>query len=78
MPPFQFGRGGPGGWWIYFEPELHFDRNVLVPDLAGWRRATMDHVPNVAFFEGETLVADLIERYQPAGVSGLDSLLWTP
>ena len=37
-PPFQQGRGGPGGWWILFEPELHLGRDVLVPDLAGWRR----------------------------------------
>jgi len=33
--PFDEGRGGPGGWWILDEPELHFGRNVLVPDLAG-------------------------------------------
>ena len=32
------GAGVPGGWWILFEPELHFRRDVLVPDLAGWRR----------------------------------------
>ncbi len=36
--PFDRGRGGPGGWLIVFEPELHFGRDVLVPDLAGWRR----------------------------------------
>ena len=36
--PFQFGRGGPGGWWIFDEPELHLDEDILVPDLAGWRR----------------------------------------
>jgi Uma2 family endonuclease len=35
--PFDRGRGGPGGWLIVAEPELHFGRNVLVPDLAGWR-----------------------------------------
>lgn len=32
--PFQRGRGGPGGWWLLDEPELHFGRDVLVPDLA--------------------------------------------
>lgn len=39
--PFQRGRGGPGGWWIIDEPELHFihDTEVDVPDLAGWRRS---------------------------------------
>jgi Uma2 family endonuclease len=42
--------GGPGGWWILDEPELHFGDDVLVPDLAGWRHAHMPAVPNVAFF----------------------------
>jgi hypothetical protein len=36
-PPFQRGRGGPGGWIIIGEPELHLGPDVLVPDLAGWR-----------------------------------------
>ena len=36
--PFQRGRGGLGGWEILFEPELHLGANILVPDLAGWRR----------------------------------------
>jgi Uma2 family endonuclease len=35
--PYGKGRGGPGGWRILFEPELHFGRQVLVPDVAGWR-----------------------------------------
>jgi Uma2 family endonuclease len=35
---FSYGRGGPGGWWILDEPELHLGRQVLVPDLAGWRQ----------------------------------------
>jgi Uma2 family endonuclease len=39
-PPFMLGRGGPGGWVILDEPELHLGRrpDKLVPDLAGWRR----------------------------------------
>jgi Uma2 family endonuclease len=44
--PFGRGRGGPGGWIILFEPELHFGGDVLVPDLAGWRRERMAVVPN--------------------------------
>src|SRR5512139_2667429 len=27
--PFQYGRGGPGGWWILFEPELHLGSHIL-------------------------------------------------
>jgi Uma2 family endonuclease len=42
---YQFGRGGPGGWWILFEPELHFGRDVLVPDLAGWRQSRLPTIP---------------------------------
>jgi hypothetical protein len=39
-PPFNRGRGGPGGWIILDQPELHLDVSVLVSDLAGWRRDT--------------------------------------
>jgi Uma2 family endonuclease len=44
---FHRGRGGPGGWWIIDEPEIHFVRDVevLVPDLAGWRRERMPCLP---------------------------------
>lgn len=40
-PPFKRGRGGPGGWIIIDEPELHLQADILVPDLAGWRRERM-------------------------------------
>lgn len=36
--PYRFGRGGPGGWIILYEPELRFDEHILVPDLAGWKK----------------------------------------
>jgi Uma2 family endonuclease len=48
--PFDAGRGGPGGWWILFEPELHFGEDVLVPDLAGWRKERLPQLPSGAFF----------------------------
>lgn len=43
--PFDHGRGGPGGWWILDEPELHLGPDVLVPDLAGWRRDRLPAIP---------------------------------
>jgi hypothetical protein len=46
--PFQSGRGGPGGWWILDEPELHLGADVVVPDLAGWRRSTLPQIPNAS------------------------------
>ncbi len=47
--PFDRGRGGPGGWWIIDEPELHLGEDILVPDLAGWRRETMPEIPDAAY-----------------------------
>ncbi len=48
-PPFDFGDGGPGGWWIIDEPELHLGEDIVVPDLAGWRRETMPEYPDAAY-----------------------------
>ena len=45
--PFHLGDGGPGGWILLDEPELHLAADVLVPDIAGWRRARMPHLPDV-------------------------------
>lgn len=50
---FQSGRFGPGGWWIIDEPELHLGSDVLVPDLAGWRKARMPEIPDAPAFELE-------------------------
>ena len=51
VSPFQKGRGGPGGWWIVIEPELHLATSVLVPGLAGWRRERMPSFPATAWTE---------------------------
>jgi Uma2 family endonuclease len=57
-------RGGPGGWWILYEPELHFpdpaapdDPDVVDPDIAGWRRERMPELPPTAYF---TLAPDWV------------------
>jgi Uma2 family endonuclease len=64
-PPFKRGRGGPGGWIILDEPELHLHADILVPDLAGWRRERMPAiVADEPFF---TLVPDWVaEILSPA------------
>jgi Uma2 family endonuclease len=68
-PPFHHGRGGPGGWWILFEPELHFGEDVLVPDLAGWRRERMPEFPDTAAF---TLAPDWVCEVVSPGTERLD------
>ena len=50
-PPFKRGRGGPGGWMILDEPELHLGEDIVVPDLGGWRRERMPQVPDTVYFE---------------------------
>jgi len=51
--PFHNGIGGPGGWMILDEPEIHFtlDLDVTVPYLAGWRRcqAPCDYIPRRSY-----------------------------
>ena len=50
LPPYDRGHGGPGGWWILFEPEIHLGDDVVVPDIAGWRRTRMPSAPKTAYF----------------------------
>ena len=57
MGPFHTGKNGPGGWWLLDEPELHFDADVLVPDIAGWRRERMPTFPDTAYI---TLAPDWV------------------
>jgi Uma2 family endonuclease len=49
--PFQRGRGGPGGWIFMAEPELHLDGQVVVPDLAGWRRERLPQLPAAPYVD---------------------------
>jgi Uma2 family endonuclease len=52
LGPFDLGGAeGPGGWIILIEPELHLGPDILVPDLAGWRRSRMPELPDVAAFD---------------------------
>ncbi|AWN36429.1 Uma2 family endonuclease [Methylobacterium radiodurans] len=42
-------RGGRRNWILMFQPELHLGAQVVVPVLAGWRRAHMAGQPEAAF-----------------------------
>lgn len=48
--PYGKGRGGPGGWWILDEPEIHLNDDILVPDIAGWKKERMPRLPETPFF----------------------------
>jgi Uma2 family endonuclease len=62
--PFDLGEGGPGGWVILDEPELHLGDDVFVADLAGWRRERMPEMPKTEIY---TLAPDWIcEVLSPA------------
>ena len=50
IPPYRFGRGGPGGWIILGEVEILFGRDLLVPDLSGWRRERFPGWPSENWF----------------------------
>jgi hypothetical protein len=63
-PPFHDGSDGPGGWWLLSEPELHLGNDIVVPDLAGWRRERLPLLPDVPYF---TLAPDwLCEVVSPS------------
>ena len=69
-PPFKRGKGGPGGWFILFEPEFHFGDDAVVPDLAGWRRERMPEVPvDLAYF---VLAPDWLAEVQSPSTAALD------
>lgn len=61
--------GAPGGWWLLFEPELHFGDDVLVPDTAGWRRDRMPTVPRTAYV---TLAPDWVCEVISPSTGALD------
>jgi Uma2 family endonuclease len=67
---FDFRSSGrPGGWVILDEPELHLVGQVLVPDLAGWRRERMPEIPDAPFF---TLAPDWLCEVLSPSTAALD------
>jgi Uma2 family endonuclease len=75
VPPFKLGRSGPGGWILLFEPELHLGRDILVPDLGGWRRERLPIVPRDAYF---TLPPDWVCEVLSRSTGALDRAVKLP
>ena len=75
--PYHRGRGGPGGWWILDEPEIHFirDTEVLVPDLAGWRRKRLPRLPRDHRFQ---VVPDWVCEILSPSTARTDRVTKTP
>lgn len=67
--PFDRGRGGPGGWILLDAPEVHLGKDVLVPDIAGWRRERMPELPDEAY---TTLAPDWICEVLSPSTAALD------
>ena len=54
LSPFDRGFGearNRGDWWMLLAPELHLGTDILVPDLAGWRRERLPVLRDVPYFE---------------------------
>lgn len=73
--PFHRGRGGPGGWILLDEPELHLGGDVLVPDIAGWRRERMPALPQTSAFE---LAPDWVCEVLSPSTAAIDRTIKVP
>jgi Uma2 family endonuclease len=73
--PFQKGRGGPGGWIILYEPEICLGENILVPDLAGWKKERLSKPPEENY---TTIVPDWICEVLSPGTVRIDRIRKMP
>lgn len=58
--PFRRGIGGPGGWILFDEPELHFGEDVLVPDIGGWRAERFEGVDRSFYCVAPDWLAEML------------------
>jgi Uma2 family endonuclease len=76
---FQVGMGGPGGWTILSEPELHPgpEPDIVVPDLGGWRAGRLIDQEDVdeAFI---TVVPDWVCEILSPGTLRIDRMKKMP
>ncbi|MCG3192943.1 MAG: Uma2 family endonuclease [Thermoanaerobaculia bacterium] len=73
--PFHRGRGGPGGWWIIDEPELHLEEDILVPDIGGWRKEKLPILPDEPYF---TLAPDWVCEVLSPSTARIDRIKKLP
>ena len=72
VDPFDRESGDPvrpGGWWILDEPEMHLGPDVVVPDIAGWRRERMARIPDAPWFD---LAPDWLCEILSPSTAGID------
>jgi Uma2 family endonuclease len=74
LGPFDRGNEGPGGWILLDKPELHLGKDVLVADLAGWRKDRMAEPPRTAF----TLAPDWVCEVTSSSTAALDRAFKLP
>lgn len=76
---YQVGSGGPGGWTIIYEPELHLgpEPDILVPDLGGWRAGRLVDAEDVdePFI---TVVPDWVCEILSPGTARVDRMKKVP
>ena len=73
--PFQKGRGGPGGWLILDEPECKLGDDILVPNLAGWKRERLGGPPDTNYI---AVVPDWVCEILSPGTMGIDRIRKMP
>jgi Uma2 family endonuclease len=76
LGPYQRGRGGPGGWWIFPEPGIEVAGSPeFSPDVAGWRRERLPSPPADAAIR---VVPDWICEIHSPTTRGYDLLVKRP